>query len=341
MKQQSIKTLLGAIFFLALFSIPCLSWAVGDTNNALIATSTANGGNPTAYGVGYADGGKVNFQYAPTSINTPVQQRTQAATNAGSFVPVPGVMNEFVINSDAAEKAKLLKLWANRACGPKAYTGGKFNTRTVELSNTEGDEDVDVLVNFSPLPGFIVNETETMPGSAFVMHHQDVNWNDKFTCLAVVNIDPKDNHQQLDHAVLENAAGAFGSSAVFGHYSKIVMVYTTGSARLRSGSTSDVETLGLTVSSSGAPGTSSFVQGAIGYGDTDGTVAHTDIPSLGLVVLAVDNVNGKRLQSYAQFEQQLTNAYIGQQVEIKKQMSGVTTSAEPVATQAAGSSQVK
>ena len=282
----------------------------------------------------------VDFKYAPTSISTSnyTQPKVQHATNASAFTPTPGVMQEFVINSDAAKAANLLNFYAARACGPKVYTSGKFSTTTIKLSNDDGDEDVDVLTTFSPRPGFVSNEAETKPSSATVAYHQDVAWNLKYTCLGVLSVNPKNVHEQVDPAVLENAAGALGSSKTFGKYSQIVMFYTRDSMQMRSGSTSDVTTMGLTISGSGTPGSAGFAQGAIGYGDTDGALIHTDVPSLRLVVLAV-NPNGRKLQSYDQFEAGLVSEIIAQQNAQQQQRlapPSVTTGAQAVGANAAG-----
>lgn len=264
-------------------------------------SASVSGVNPVSQSQGGKSASAIDFKYAPTSVSITKIPKPQAATNASAFVPTPGVMQEFSINSDAAKAANLLDVYAGFACGPKAYTSGKFEATKIELSNTDGDEDIDVSVVFSPRPGFVKNDTDTQPAAAFSVYHKNMLWGQKFTCLGIVDVNPDDVQQRLGPSVLENAAGAVGSSSMFGHYKNIVLMYTKDSVQLRSGSASSVETKGFTISGSGTPGVSGFAQGAIGWGKTDGVLVHTDVSALKMLVLAIDP-NGRSLPSYDQFE---------------------------------------
>lgn len=276
----------------------------------------------------------VNFQYSPTSLSTSnyTQPKVQHATGASGFVPTPGVMQEFTINSDAAKAANLLDVYAGFACGPKAYTSGKFEVTEIELSNTDGDADVDVSVVFSPRPGFVKNDTDIQPAAAFSVYHKNMLWGQKFTCLGIVDVNPDDVQQRLGPSVLENAAGAVGSSSLFGHYKNIVLMYTKDSVQLRSGSASSVETKGFTISGSGTPGVSGFAQGAIGWGKTDGALVHTDVVAFKALALAIDP-NGRFLPSYDQFELGILSNIADQ----KKVLSG--SAPVPLGAQVVGAGQ--
>lgn len=290
----------------------------------------AKGGSSSAV-TGPSDA-KIDFSYKTVSIGSTIP-KPQAATNASAFVPTPGVMQEFLIDSAASKEAAVLNLYAAQECGPKAYTSGKFQVIKEKLTseNSDGD-DVEVNVTFAPRPDFNLNtdDEEAKPSAAFVAYHEEVNWSDKYTCLGVINVDPVHENEQLDHDVLQNAAGAFTSGKAFGKYGTVVSVYTRGTMRFRSGSSSEVTTVGVTVSGSGAPGTQGFAQGAIGYGNTEGALVHTDVSSLRLVVLAV-NPQGRTLKSYGKFETDLLDEFILQRNH-QNQLS-----ASPVATQSVGS----
>ncbi|MDD5084362.1 MAG: hypothetical protein PHT88_05555, partial [Candidatus Moranbacteria bacterium] len=307
--------------------------AIHDINSA--ASSSVSDINP----IGKGGESKINFEYKPTSVSVGSKiPKSQHATNATAFVPVPGVMQEFTIDSRSAQEAAMLNLYAGQVCGPKAYTSGKFKTIKTTLSSEDDSGDsVDVNLTFTPRPDFQENTNKGQrPSAAFVTYHEEVNWNDTYTCLGVINVDPDDVNEQLDHDTLQNAIGAYTSSSKFGSYGKVVSVYTRGSMKFRSGSASDVTTIGLSMSGSGTPGVDGFVQGALGFGNTNGSVVHTDATSLKVLVLAV-NPHGRRLLSYGQFERTLFDQLLAQENHKRKTLNPVNPQVStPVAAQAVG-----
>ena len=306
MKKNKSKLTIVLILLFELLFLPVSQQAVADASLADFSaaiqnasqggavTPTNNNTNATtAAGVGVANSNPITAVVVDSHNTSTTTIPKPGATNAQGSFPNGSTMNNF-IDPKLTPAGLSTLMFASDVCGVEWRSAGdeeRMKPQKIEFGG--------VTALFVPKAGYHGNDDKPAPNGT-VVNFTQVPWEKTYTCVGTIDVYPTSEVKDVTPAVLLNAASSALTSEMFGGHGPLWGFYAPSGLTFVTGSASDVSVWGLSTSASGTPG-QTFLNGTIGYTNTDGMVVPVIRGHLMIVVLEEisPQAGGKNLANLA------------------------------------------